>query len=111
MMHSMHFKPRAKIKNHDDEFRRNAIDLLDSSRKPLSQVARQLGVAAATLHAWKSRYGRFGSDGVCFREAGGERGRIDLDAGRAIVARGSTCRPISSPRGSSRCLRLSSSRS
>ena len=53
----------AKIKNYDEEFRRNAVDLLYSSRKPLSQVARQLGVAAATLHAWKSRYGRFGGEG------------------------------------------------
>jgi transposase len=53
----------AKIKNYDEEFRRNAVDLLYSSRKPLSQVARELGVAAATLHAWRGKYGRFGSDG------------------------------------------------
>jgi transposase len=53
----------AKIKNYDEEFRRNAVELLYSSRKPLSQVARELGVAAATLHAWKGKYGRFGLDG------------------------------------------------
>ncbi|MBU6303158.1 MAG: hypothetical protein KGS60_16545 [Verrucomicrobia bacterium] len=30
----------ATIKHHDEEFHRNAVDLLYSSRKPLSQVAR-----------------------------------------------------------------------
>ncbi|MBU6303523.1 MAG: transposase [Verrucomicrobia bacterium] len=45
----------AKIKHYDEEFRRNAVDLLYSSRKPLSQVARELGVAAATPHAWRGK--------------------------------------------------------
>ena len=29
----------------------------------MSQVARKLGISAATLQGWKSRYGRFGADG------------------------------------------------
>jgi transposase len=53
----------AKIKNYDEEFRRNAVELLHSSRKPVTQVARELGISTATLHGWKSRYGRFGADG------------------------------------------------
>jgi transposase len=54
----------AKIKKYDEEFRRNAVELLHSSRKPLAQVARELGVSVASLHGWKSRIGRFGSDGT-----------------------------------------------
>jgi transposase-like protein len=44
-----------KIKNYDEEFRRNAVQLFASSGKPLTAVARDLGVAANSLRLWKKR--------------------------------------------------------
>jgi len=37
------------------EFRQGAIDLLRTSGKPLTQVARELGVSANSLRNWKAR--------------------------------------------------------
>ena len=42
-------------RNYDEEFRRNAVDLYLSSGKPLSTVARELGVTPNSLRAWKKR--------------------------------------------------------
>jgi transposase len=36
-----------------DEFRRDAVELLRTSGKPLSQVARDLGVSEASLRKWR----------------------------------------------------------
>jgi transposase len=37
----------------DKEFKRNAVNLLDSSGKTLSQIARELGVGVSVLRAWR----------------------------------------------------------
>lgn len=42
-------------RRYDDEFRRNAVDLLISSGKTRTQVARELGVAGQTLGQWKKQ--------------------------------------------------------
>ena len=38
-----------------DEFKREAVELLASSGRPLSQIAGELGIAAARLRAWRNR--------------------------------------------------------
>ena len=36
-----------------DEFKRESVGLLASSGRPLSQIARELGIAASMLHSWR----------------------------------------------------------
>ena len=44
-----------KTNNYDEEFRRNAVELYATSGKPLSEVARELGISANSLRNWKKR--------------------------------------------------------
>jgi transposase len=44
-----------KSNNYDEEFRRDAVELLNSSRRPLKQVARELGICPNTLRNWRNR--------------------------------------------------------
>jgi transposase len=41
-----------------DEFKREAVELLASSGRPLSQIAQELGIPAARLRAWRNTTGR-----------------------------------------------------
>ncbi len=38
-----------------DEFKREAVGLLASSGRPLSQIAGELGIAASRLRAWRNK--------------------------------------------------------
>ena len=38
-----------------DEFKREAVGLLMSSGRPLSQIAQELGIAASMLRSWRNR--------------------------------------------------------
>jgi transposase-like protein len=38
-----------------DEFKREAVELLASSGRPLSQIAGELGIAASMLRAWRNK--------------------------------------------------------
>lgn len=49
---------------YNEEFRREAVDLLLSSGRPLNQVARELGIAANTLRSWRNRSLGAGSAGT-----------------------------------------------
>ena len=40
---------------YDEEFRRNAVELLMDSRRPLKRVAEELGVSANSLRSWRDR--------------------------------------------------------
>ena len=42
------------------EFKVEAVKLFQSSKKPLSQIARDLGIADSTLHHWCKQYGEQG---------------------------------------------------
>src|SRR5580693_544374 len=50
-----------------DEFKREAVGLLASSGRPLSQIARELGIAASMLRAWRD------AGGPVFRHGSSER--------------------------------------
>ncbi len=41
---------------YDEEFRRNAVELLLQSNRPLKRVAHELGVAANSLLNWRDRF-------------------------------------------------------
>lgn len=49
--------------NYDEEFRREAVDLLLSSGRPLKRVAEELGVSANSLRTWRNRSLGAGSQG------------------------------------------------
>jgi len=57
-------------RRYDQEFKRDAVDLLIKGGKPLKQVAKELGVSDASLRSWRDRY-LAALDG---RPAGGEGG-------------------------------------
>ena len=44
-------------RQYTDEFKREAVGLLASSGRPLSQIAGELGISAARLRAWRNGSG------------------------------------------------------
>ena len=42
-------------RQYTDEFKQEAVGLLASSGRPLSQIAEELGIAASRLRAWRNR--------------------------------------------------------
>ena len=49
---------KRKQKAHREEFRREAVRLAESGVKPLTQVARELGIHLETLRGWRRRHGK-----------------------------------------------------
>jgi transposase len=47
----------AARRRYTDEFKQEAFGLLASSSRPLSQIAKELGIPAARLRAWRNRGG------------------------------------------------------
>jgi transposase len=48
----------ASRRQYTDEFKREAVELLASSGRPLSQIAQELGIPSARLRAWRNTTGR-----------------------------------------------------
>jgi transposase len=46
----------SKGKRYDAQFKEDALATLSHSGKPLTQIARELGIADVTLREWKQRY-------------------------------------------------------
>jgi transposase len=44
-------------KRFDEEFRREAVRLVEAGDRPIKQVARELGVHVETLRSWRRQYG------------------------------------------------------
>lgn len=44
------------------EFKKEAVQLVESTKKPLAQVARDLGISENTLHGWKRQMENHGED-------------------------------------------------
>lgn len=44
------------------EFKREALNLVESSGKPLAQVARELGISDNTLQGWKQQFKEYAQD-------------------------------------------------
>lgn len=45
-------------KRYDEEFKRNAVELLESSGRPMAEVAGDLGIPYKTLERWRAKYRR-----------------------------------------------------
>lgn len=48
-------EPKAKRIAHDLEFKKQAVQMLNTSGRPVAQVARELGLPAWQLRDWKKR--------------------------------------------------------
>jgi transposase len=72
-----------------DEFKREAVGLLASSGRPLSQIAQELGIAASRLRAWQNRGdgGQAGSPRRCSTQAAIPPAGVDLAAENARLRR------------------------
>ena len=70
-MNAMNKNRNAKGRRFDEEFRREAVALLEKGRSA-TQLARELGVSTWSLCQWKKRYGRRGN-GVSARQSGSPR--------------------------------------
>lgn len=46
-----------KQRSYTDEFRREAVQLMETSGKPVAQIARDLGVNDNVLYRWRKRFG------------------------------------------------------
>jgi transposase len=44
-------------KTYTQEFKREAVRLAQTSGKPITQVARELGISDASIHHWRPRVG------------------------------------------------------
>lgn len=70
-------------KPYDEEFKRDAVDLLVSCGKPLKVVARELGICDVTLRGWREqRLGRVEGDGE--RSPRGEGGATPREMAEEI---------------------------
>ena len=71
---------------YDEEFKRNAVELLESGQRTAVQLGRELGVSDCSLGKWKRQYGRQGqASGSGF---GAEQSRIaQLERELAAVSR------------------------
>lgn len=49
---------RRPTRRYDEEFKRNALDLLELSSKTIAEVAADLGIPFKTLEGWHCRMGR-----------------------------------------------------
>jgi transposase len=64
-----------KRKQYTAQFKREAVRLMESSDKPASDVARQLGVRRNQLYKWKEQLGKRGAK--AFPGAGRQQGKVD----------------------------------
>jgi transposase len=73
----METKAKKKRKKHPEEFKREAVRLMESrGERTVADVAAGLGVAETLLHSWKKKYGS--SAEQVRRERGGETAEEEL---------------------------------
>ena len=65
-------------KTYTEEFRRDAVELLTTSGRPVSQVARELGVNVNSLRAWRDRI--LGQSGGASLSAAGSKAKAGASA-------------------------------
>ena len=45
-----------KYKRYDEQFKRSAVELVASAKRPMAQIANELGIPYKTLERWRSLY-------------------------------------------------------
>jgi transposase len=73
-------------RQYDEEFKRSAVELLESGERTAVQLSRELGVSDCSLGKWKRQYGRQGQ--ASRSSLGTEQSRIaELERELAAVSR------------------------
>jgi transposase len=73
-------------RQYDEEFKRNAVELLESGERTAVQLGRELGVSDCSLGKWKRQFGRQGQ--ASRSGPGAEQSRIaELERELAAVSR------------------------
>lgn len=57
-------KERKLRRFYDEEFKRNAVEMLESGARSAVQLAQELGVSDCSLGKWKRRYGKEAAPGA-----------------------------------------------
>jgi transposase len=71
---------------YDEEFKRNAVEILESGERSAVQLGRELGVSDCSLGKWKRQYGRQAQEAG--KGLGAEQSRIaQLERELAAVSR------------------------
>jgi transposase len=60
-------------RHYDEEFKRNAVELLERGERSAVQLSKELGVSDCSLGKWKRLYGRQGSASLNLPEAAQSR--------------------------------------
>ena len=67
--------------SYTEEFRRDAVELLQSSGRPISQVSRELGVNVNSLRTWRNRIlGQSGGESLGVPRTRNDKGRSGATA-------------------------------
>ena len=45
-----------KYRRYDEQFKRSAVELVESTRRPMAQIANELGIPYKTLEKWRSQF-------------------------------------------------------
>lgn len=54
---------RTKAKRrYSEEFKRDTVQLLESSDKPVTQISREMGIHESQLYKWRRQYGQKGKE-------------------------------------------------
>jgi transposase len=53
-------QPKRRRRYYDEEFKRNAVELLERSGRSAVQLSRELGISDWSLGKWKRQYGKAG---------------------------------------------------
>ena len=50
-------------RSYSEEFKRETVQLMETSGKPIAQIARDLGINDNNLYRWRAKYGRSADNG------------------------------------------------
>ena len=65
--------PSRRRRHYDEEFKRNAVELLEQGERSAVQLSRELGVSDCSLGKWKRQYGQQGREALSGPEASQSR--------------------------------------
>ena len=51
-------QPKPRRRYYDEEFKRNAVELLEGGGRSAVQLSRELGISDCSLGKWKRQYGK-----------------------------------------------------
>jgi transposase len=71
---------RNERKRHTEDFKREAVRLIESSGKPIAEIARDLGINDNNLYRWRGQYGSFEASKI--RDNHGNMGEMEAELKR-----------------------------